>query len=165
MLSSVLNFILARVMVLLGWKRCTHRDVKVTLTFKQVEPGNRYTGSLVIGTGNLAFDICFTVPLSDLNKGSITAEKIHDFVELTLQRGEEAIELSDEEFWFFSSLIAELMLKQDFVLNPFRIANVGPICGVQIVTCNFCSCICKILASPKFGCELLEINSQRPEQV
>ena len=152
--------------------------VQVERYVEQVLDGTKYAGYMKIANTKLDFEVVFTVPIPRLDdmepvKG---ASEVRRIFQVMVMRNSEIIELTDDEYGFFFSMLVEfaVMLYNE---PQTRAMNNDPLlrnmmhrrggladCGGSVSTgikssgsYDFPLDLCEALSAPKFGCGLVAV--------
>lgn len=147
--------------------------IDVELDIEQIQDGIRYNGHIIIVGTQLDFEVEFANPISQLDN----IERFESFAEarkiykITLKRGNEVIELTDEENDVFMVLIimnviafhdsqftrnCQEGLMGKFLRNEGTVRELGalPSLVYQVTRSYYFSLkLVKALSAPKFGCK------------
>jgi len=153
--------------------------VQVERHIEQVTDGTHCKGHVKIADTKFDFDLKFSVPIPKLAEATPPKgpDGVRQLIRITLKKGAEAIELTDEEYKFFLRMLAELAV--DFYHNPqtrdsnqgiLGLAAHGVFPGIGITASfgmtnsgsyDFPPHLCLLLSSPKFGCALADNKPSR----
>ena len=150
------------------------RKVSVERHVEQVRNGRRYKGYVKIANTKLDYELVFGVPIAQLDSMEPAEDEngIRRLFQLAVKRNNANIELTEEEYKFFFSMIVELAV--DFYNNPQTrginegyvgevLQGKGPLAalGASMVismtssgSYDFSPELCEMLSAPKFGCAL-----------
>lgn len=152
----------------------TMREFPVERLIEQVRDGIHYKGYVKIVDTIFDYELVFRVPIADLGNVEPANEvhELRDLFQITVMRGNAKIELADEEYMFFMSMVVQFA--EDFYnIEQTRSSNEGKmgemLRGTKLMalfgakmsigmkcndTCGFHPALCERLNSPKFGCSL-----------
>lgn len=150
------------------------RKVPVERHVTQVRDGSHYRGHVKIVDTKLDYELMFGVPISQLDDVAKTMDEseVLRLFQIEVTRNGSKIELTDEEYGFFFSMVVELAI--DFYNDPGTrsqqggmfghmlngrgpIAAMGASLSIGMTSSGSCSLtpeICNMLSAPKFGCSL-----------
>lgn len=151
------------------------KKVSVELYVDQVRDGTDYKGHMKIADTKLDYEIHFDIPIDRLNSMGQPKDisELRRTIPITMKRDNAEIEITNEEYGFFTSLIIEFVI--EFYFNPqTRGSNKGQL-GEMLrgggVMAHFGAsmsvgmkrggiyefpiALCEMLSSPKFGCALI----------
>lgn len=142
--------------------------VEIERYVEQVQDGEFYKGHVKIGVAVFTYRVVLPTPIARLDNMMLTPESgnMRDFFQIALQRGGREIELSDEEYGFFYSLLNEFVV--NFYHSPqTRGYNEGilqrrgegkgvfdltvPLSMTKKDTLHLSDEMRKMLSNPKFG--------------
>jgi len=118
---------------------------------EEVAEGIRYKGTIRIGGVKFDYELKFSTPIPDLDstKQPGTVEQVRLIFQISLERDGRKIELDEDEYSFFFSMLVEAVVK---FYNSLSRHGEGSTAIVQIATCHFSPDACQMLSSEKFGC-------------
>ena len=149
--------------------------VEVERYVQQVRDGSHYRGHVKIAETKLDYELVFVVPISQLDEMEPVKDKseIRNRFQITIKKNNVNIELTDEEYGFFFSMLVEFALNfynnqqtrdsnegvfGQLVQGEGPMAALGASASIGISSngsCNFQPELCELLNAPKFGCALV----------
>ena len=152
----------------------TAKKVSVERYVEQVRNGSHYKGYVKIADTKLSYELVFGIPIKQLD--SIESPKdeneIRRLFQLTVKRNNADIELTNEEYSFFFSILVEFATEfydngQTRDSNEGLLGEVlrgeGPMAELATASIGMTSDgsyefppeLCAMLSAPKFGCTLV----------
>ncbi len=151
------------------------RKISIEQYVEQVQDGVRYKGHVKVAGTSFDYELVFGFPINQLDSLPLTKDdsEVQRLFQITVKRGNTIVELTNEEYKFFFSVIVEFVLS--FYDNPqTRDSNNGmrgemlrgrgpmAIDGVSTSigmtssgSYEFPPELCEMLSAPKFGCALV----------
>lgn len=150
------------------------RKVSVERHVEQVRDGSHYKGYVKFDETRLDYELVFGVPIAQLDSvGQLKDEnEIRHLFQITVKRDNANIELTNEEYGLFFSMIVELAVEfyhsgqtrgsnegmlGDMLQGRGPTAAFGVLMSIGMTSSgshNFSPELCEMLSAPKFGCAL-----------
>jgi len=151
----------------------TRKEILVKRYIEQVRNGSHYKGHVVIADTKLDYELVFPIPITALldMPDPKDVNEIRDIFQLTVKRDDVNIELTDDEYGFFSSTVVNLAIDfyfrpevrvlEEEVMDDLLRSCKGIVTSASIGMTNsglyeFSPELCEMLSAPKFGCALLD---------
>jgi hypothetical protein len=143
---------------------------------EQVQDGTHYRGHVKFGDIQFEYELRLAVPipkLDDMKEPPEEVSAIRRLFQITVKKGEESIELTDDEYSFFFHLLGEFVvnfyndpqtrdsqegLMGQMVRGEGLAAVFGSSAKIGITSSgsyDFNPELCEMLNAPKFGCALV----------
>lgn len=140
--------------------------VKILLT--QSGDLDRFMGRIKIAESEFTFELSFLIPFSRY-AAALSGKSIVEFrkvIDITVSKNDAAIELTDQEYYFFYKLLMGGVLNIYSVREILRATNSGAMMSAIApgeMLYEFAPETCKMLSAPKFDCILMD-REIHPEQ-
>ncbi len=131
--------------------------VSVERNIQQVIDGRHYKGYVNIADTRLDFELVFEVPIPHLESvpPAKTTDDARRFFQITVKRDDAYIELTNEEYLFFFSVLVQLTIDFYHTGSLLTAIGVSVSAGIKCTgTCNISQKLCEMLNAPKFGCAI-----------
>ena len=156
--------------------------VSITTYMEQVSHGSHYRGYVEIASAKFDYELVFSIPISELDNLETPKEDsaIRQIFQITVKRYNVDVELTNDEYEFFFSIITALAInfyqtpqifnsKKSFLNSlldslaviirgkePVADFDVSTFIGVKkSVIFELSPAFCEVLNAPKFGCALI----------
>jgi hypothetical protein len=161
---------------LTGEYQMNHKTrVAVKRTTTQVVDGIRYVGEISIAETEFDYELVFGVPipkLNDLAPETFENGGVRKIFQITVKKGGKNVDLTDDEYGFFFSLIVEFVVvfynqpqtrgnnegaMASFLSGRDPINAIGAPVSIGAMSnssYDFPANLCEALSAPKFGCPL-----------
>ena len=151
------------------------RKVSVERYVEQVRDGSHYRGHVKIVDTELKYELVFAIPIDKLD-GMVEPTDVNELrllFQITVRRGDANIELTNEEYGFFFSMVVELTLGfynngqtrdnnkgvvGELLQGRGQMAAFGASMSIGMTSSgsyDFPLELCEMLSAPKFGCALV----------
>ena len=148
-------------------------NVLVERRIEQIQDGESYKGHVKIGDTKFDYELVFPIPIARLDKMMLTTDTVggvRDLFQITVSRGNQKIELTDDEYIFFFFLLNEFAVGfyhsaqtrayNEGILRSRSEGTMGafdptaPLSATKNSSYDFPHQIREMLNAPKFGCAL-----------